>query len=419
MGSMAAVGRRSRLTTPSSATHMIKLKDTMQDSSSLIRDLNSITNYGFTNDGERMKALAAAYALVARLETPWEFVARLCMGQPALGAALKAAMDLKLFETWHEQGNAEATADELASTVSCDPELLIRLLRHLAANHILEEPSIGLFKQTALSTSFLQPVFGEWIHHLYDATLPCFFKMPEYLGQTGYKNPIDPKDGVFQFAKGWKDDMFNYYESHPREGESFNHVMGGVMAQQGGWLDIFPSETLLEASAKELETPLLVDVGGNIGHDIERFRQGHPETAPRLYLEDRPEVLERATCGELINKIGYDFFTPQPIKGARTYYMHGVLHDWSDEPARKILEMQRKALVPGFSNLLVHDHIAPRALAHPHTTAYDLTMMVMVAGKERTEEHWRKLLKSAGYAVKRIWTSLLTVQGIIEAEVRE
>lgn len=253
----------------------------------------------------------------------------------------------------------------------------------------------------------------------YDATLPCFFKMPEYLGQTGYKNPIDPKDGVFQFAKGWKDDMFNYYESHPREGESFNHVMGGVMAQQGGWLDIFPSETLLEASAKELETPLLVDVGGNIGHDIERFRQGHPETAPRLYLEDRPEVLERATCGELINKIGYDFFTPQPIKGARTYYMHGVLHDWSDEPARKILEMQRKALVPGFSNLLVHDHIAPRALAHPHTTAYDLTMMVMVAGKERTEEHWRKLLKSAGYAVKRIWTSLLTVQGIIEAEVRE
>lgn len=81
MGSMAAVGRRSRLTTPSSATHMIKLKDTMQDSSSLIRDLNSITNYGFTNDGERMKALAAAYALVARLETPWEFVARLCMGQ--------------------------------------------------------------------------------------------------------------------------------------------------------------------------------------------------------------------------------------------------------------------------------------------------------------------------------------------------
>lgn len=60
---------------------MIKSKDTMQDYSSLVSNLDSIKKDGFTNDGERMKALAAAYALVARLETPWEFVARLCMGQ--------------------------------------------------------------------------------------------------------------------------------------------------------------------------------------------------------------------------------------------------------------------------------------------------------------------------------------------------
>ncbi|KAI8947771.1 hypothetical protein F4801DRAFT_582106 [Xylaria longipes] len=83
----------------------------------------------------------------------------------------------------------------------------------------------------------------------------------------------------------------------------------------------------------------------------------------------------------------YDFFTPQPIKGARTSYMHGVLHDWSDEPARKILEMQRETLVPGLSNLLVHGHIAPQALTYPYTTAYNLTTTIMVAGKERTEEY--------------------------------
>lgn len=372
-------------------------------------------------------------------------------------------MDLKLFGMWHEQGNAEATADELASIVSCDPELLSELqfgdmsVVGIPGRGLTDTCSCSPIVATSCCQSYPRRAFDRafqadctvdffssarlrgmdpspvrsYTQHLiirrqclpkrpsYDATLPCFFKMPEYLSQTGYKNPIDPKDGVFQFAKGWKDDMFNYYESHPREGESFNHVMGGVMAQQGGWLDIFPHETLLEAGAKEPETALLVDVGGNIGHDIEKFRQAHPETAARLYLEDRPEVVERATCGELINKVGYDFFTPQPIRGARTYYMHGVLHDWSDEPAHKILEMQREALVPGFSNLLVHDHIAPRALAHPHTTAYDLTMMVMVAGKERTEEHWRELLELAGYAVKRVWTSPLTVQGIIEAEVRE
>lgn len=103
--------------------------------------------------------------------------------------------------------------------------------------------------------------------------------------------------------------------------------------------------------------------------------------------------------------------------GARAYYMHGVLHDWSDEPARKILEMQKEAMKPGYSKLLIHDHIAPEALAHPHTTAYDLTMMVMVAGVERSEVQWKALLKSAGYKVLNIWTSPLAVQRVIEAEL--
>jgi hypothetical protein len=98
--------------------------------------------------------------------------------------------------------------------------------------------------------------------------------------------------------------------------------------------------------------------------------------------------------------------------------MHGVLHDWSDEPARKILEMQKEAMVPGYSKLLIHDHITPKALAHPHTTAYDMTMMVMVAGEERTEDHWRELLDSAGYEVVNIWRSNMAVQGIIEAKVK-
>ena len=30
--------------------------------------------------------------------------------------------------------------------------------------------------------------------------------------------------------------------------------------------------------------------------------------------------------------------------GAHAYYMHGVLHDWSDKSARKILEVQKEAM---------------------------------------------------------------------------
>ena len=107
--------------------------------------------------------------------------------------------------------------------------------------------------------------------------------------------------------------MFQYYDAHPREGDNFNYVMGAVMAKQIEWLDIFPFSTLLDSS--DTDQPLLVDIGGNVGHDIERVRKAHPELASRLYLEDRPAVISQSQIPDPVNKIRYDFFTPQPIKG--------------------------------------------------------------------------------------------------------
>jgi hypothetical protein len=46
--------------------------------------LDRINANSFSDEGERIQAVFAAYALVSRLETPWEFVARLCMGQVCL-----------------------------------------------------------------------------------------------------------------------------------------------------------------------------------------------------------------------------------------------------------------------------------------------------------------------------------------------
>lgn len=106
-----------------------------------------------------------------------------------------------------------------------------------------------------------------------------------------------------------------------------------------------------------------------------------------------------------------------PCVGARAYYLHGVLHDWSDEPARKILEMLKPAMTRGYSKLLVHDHVLPESQPHPQATAYDLTMMVMVAALERSESMWRELLESCNFKIIKIWTSPLMTQSIIEAEL--
>ncbi len=83
------------------------------------------------------------------------------------------------------------------------------------------------------------------------------------------------------------------------------------MALQAGWLDIFPHNTLLNS---DTDVPLLVDEGGNVDHDMERFRQAHPEIATRVYLQNRLENVKLFECSDPVNKIDYDFSTPQSIK---------------------------------------------------------------------------------------------------------
>ncbi|KKK24807.1 hypothetical protein P175DRAFT_0439305 [Aspergillus ochraceoroseus IBT 24754] len=388
------------------------------DVNDFVHSIEGISASSFQFDGDRIQALAAAYSLVSRLETPWDTVARLCMTEPALGASLKVARDLHLFEKWYQLGdNAPQSGEQLAKLVGCDPVLLQRILRHFTSTNVIQEVSHGQYKQTTFSKSLIQPVFGEWINYLYDATIPCFHKMPEYLAKTGYKNPADPNDGIFQYTKGFKGSLFEYYDTHSTEGDSFNNVMGGVMANQAGMLDVYPYESLTDSQPNDSKTPLLVDVGGNVGHDIEKFRSRHPEVASRLVLQDRPDVVRLAKCPSTVQIMAHDFFTPQPVKGARAYYMHGVIHDWSDKPAQDILIHLRNAMTPGYSKLLVHDHVLPEDNPHPQATAYDLTMMVKVSAFERTESMWKNLLESVGFRMVKIWSSPVATQSVIEAEL--
>lgn len=277
--------------------------------------------------------------------------------------------------------------------------------------------------------------------------------MPEYLAQTGYKNPADPNDGIFQYTKGFQGSLFDYYDQHPVEGASFNNMMGGIMAHQASWLDVYPHDQIVALSSSERvdgldDTPLLVDVGGNVGHELERFRAVHPETAARLYLQDREPVIRVAVCPDPVHKMVYDFFTPQPIQGEPSFIPRppalccppesrahnltvllpnttrrrsGLLHAWrparlADARARAILENQRAAVRPHHSRLLIQEHVLRETAAHPHATAYDLTMMAMVAGVERTEQSWRALLGSAGFRVVKVWSTPLPAQSVIEAE---
>ncbi|KAF6817648.1 o-methyltransferase [Colletotrichum musicola] len=366
------------------------------------------------SEDDRAKVLLKLYELTAKVESPWETFMR-----PANATSLKVLIDLDLFRTWRDSGKGPMTTAELASLTGgrCEPQLLHRLLRLLAANHLLEMTQDGKFMPTKLCIQLADIDYGRTVQFYHDYTIRMFSHMPAFFTQNGYENPQNNRKTVFDSTFQWEGGLFKYLQAHAGQSGVFNSSQKTSSSSQTRWTSIFPSEKLLDSDPN---LPLLVDVGGSIGHDVQAFHAKHPGHGPRLYLEDIPSVIadEKGSAVQGINKLAYNFFTPQPIKHARAYYMHHILHDWPDKRACKILEMQASAMKPGYSKLLIHDHVmSDDRPVHPHAAAFDMAMMVFGAAQERTEKEWRNLITSAGLKLVKIWRLLSAVESVIEVEL--
>ncbi len=105
--------------------------------------------------------------------------------------------------------------------------------------------------------------------------------------------------------------------------------------------------------------------------------------------------------------------------GARAYYLHSVLHDWTDERCREILRQLIPAMEKGYSKILINENVVPDVGASWKITSLDWFMMALAASSERTEAQWCSLLQSVGFKITGIWTKEPGVQSLIEAVLAE
>ncbi|KAF6784600.1 o-methyltransferase [Colletotrichum sojae] len=384
-----------------------------------LRTAERVLSGSFENEEERNDVLLKTYEMMGRIETPWETYVRVLANQPAVTATFKVMKDLRVFELWNKQGNEPMTASQVAGLLGgqADPALLHRLLRLLASNHLVEQVPVGRFKPGRFCME-LNTHISPLLEYYCGATHRIFGKMPAVMADMGYKNPSDGKDTIFQHAMHWKGDLWSFMKENPVMAEHFNMVQKNSTIKEPSWMSMYPHQKMVAEADPSL--PLFVDVGGGIGHDLMRLHDAYPETASRLYLADLPEVIAQNIVPDSIKKVDYDFFTPQPIKrieDAKAYYLHHIIHDWSDEPARKILEMQKTAMKPGYSRLLIHDQILDDEKSQMNTAAFDILMMVYLAGMERTEKQWLALLDSVGLKVVKFWKKPPDNFSIIEVEL--
>jgi hypothetical protein len=183
--------------------------------------------------------------------------------------------------------------------------------------------------------------------------------------------------------------------------------------------EFFPvQERLIDGADSHDRAAFLVDIGGSLGHDLEEFNRKHPKVPGRLILQDLQSVLVQINyLDDRIERMAYDFFTENPIKGSRAYYMHSVLHDWPDDVCHKILTRVTQAMKPGYSRLLVNENVIPAMGADWQATAEDIMVLITSSSLERTERNWRDLLEGAGLRICGIWRTENALESLIECEL--
>ncbi|RCI10559.1 hypothetical protein L249_4323 [Ophiocordyceps polyrhachis-furcata BCC 54312] len=282
----------------------------------------------------------------------------------------------------------------------------------------LEQTDGGEYRHSKFSRAYRldEPGPGHMFLACYDHVLSPFHNFVEYLSQRGQlpsnaREPDDPlhspmthhynQDGVSPWST---------MEQNPERMRDFQFAMDtlGEALPVVGTFDfrLLRNEGLDESRGRVQ----LVDVGGGHGTVLGGVLAAYggsslrPETC---VLQDRPGVVELSrrnrALPDAVQRMNHDFFTDQPVKGAKAYLMRAIIHDWPDAACVKILTHLAAAMAPD-SRVLICDPVLPPRLGEDNFFIAIVDHAVMaLAGKERTEKAFSDLLDQAGLELVRVW----------------
>ncbi|KAL2466590.1 Flavone 3'-O-methyltransferase 1 [Abeliophyllum distichum] len=185
---------------------------------------------------------------------------------------------------------------------------------------------------------------------------------------------------------------FDYASRDSKKNESFNELM--VKDTQ------FLSSVLI-GDCKKIFNRMksLVDVGGGVGILAKAIADAFPDL--QCTVLDLPHVVAGLHGTKNLTYVQGNTF--ESIPKADAVMLKSILHDWSDEDCVTILKKCKEA-IPSKDNggkvIIIDMIVGNKKDDHRgiETQLFsDISMMVVVNGKERTEKEWEKLFFDAGY----------------------
>jgi ubiquinone/menaquinone biosynthesis C-methylase UbiE len=298
--------------------------------------------------------------------------------------AVYVAVRLRIPDLLH---SGAKTAEELAALTGTHARSLYRLLRALSSSGVFREDHEHRFSLTALSDSLrdeapdsvagLAWVRGDWQYRAWGDLLH------------------NVRTGETAFEHVFGEPLFDFLRHSPEKAALFDRAMVGVHGRE--------TEALL-SSFDFSNIRVLADIGGGNGSVLTAILRKYP--AMRAILFDRADVVDRAraeldTTGlsDRLQFMAGDFFQSVP-SGADAYFLRHIIHDWQDEQAITILRNCR-AVMPDSGQLFLAEFILPEGPEPFDGKWFDLAMMVVTGGQERTAAEYAHLLAASGFAWER------------------
>lgn len=281
------------------------------------------------------------------------------------------------------------TSEALADAVDADRDALGRLLDHLVTAGVLSRAEAGTYGLTALGGQLrdddpagLRP----WLDlegAIGRADL-CFVQLLHTV-RTG--EPAFPR----HFGRPYWDDL----SADAELAASFDALMGARLVADAPAVAVaYPWGALGH----------VVDVGGGNASLLIAILRAHGELRGTVIDLAGPvaraeQALVSAGLGHRADARAGSFFDALPA-GAGGYLLSGVLHDWDDEEAARILRRCADAASES-GKVLVVDHIGDAQGTTPNTEG-DLRMLCYVRGRERTPDQLGELARSVGLQIGAI-----------------
>ncbi|TLX82738.1 MAG: hydroxyneurosporene methyltransferase [Thaumarchaeota archaeon] len=294
---------------------------------------------------------------------------------------------------------------DIAKELNLDDTLAYRLLRALGSLGLLIEDGNHDFSIT---------IQGEFLQKDHPQTLRGIALLEE--GREHYALwkhlPAMIREGKQNaFLREYGQKLFEYTDNNPPYRDVFNQAMSSYSSIQTALI----SEALDGYDFSNIHH--LCDVGGGQGHLLSSLLLKYPHLKGSILELDsalkNKEFLWARKMGveDRCTYVIGDMFDEVPTADA--YILKMILHDWSDDECVNILSNIYQAS-SNRGTLFIAEHLVPGPEKPHFSKLFDIHMMCVASGRERTIEEYAELLKRAGWKHANTFQSSSGLMGVIQ-----